>query len=129
MRPILRGFLPCDAAMPITAVVGILLGLYVGAYYLVVDQALYPSNKSGLWAPVPFYSDRLPVDCTRKVEWSDRIAPFFAPTHWLDRRLRAKKWEPRRLRGPWTVQPRSADASSAPRADGIVELMCGRRGD
>lgn len=117
------------ATLPVVAGVALLLGVYVGAYYSCVGQAMYPSEKPGLWDPVPFYAGRLPVKVCRKTEWSERVAPLFAPTHWLDRQLRAGLWEPRKLRGPWTMEPHAATSTKpAPRrhsVDGVERTRPG----
>jgi hypothetical protein len=67
-----------------------LLTLYVGAYYWLV----FPVGWSG--DPIPFYR------CT--AEARDAIRAFFAPMHWLDRRIRRHVWEPS-SRNPHVWEP------------------------
>ena len=67
--------------LPVAGAVLLLAG-YVGAYYAMVypydGMALFPSRRNGT------------------VSWGVRPAweRFFAPIHWLDRRLRPDVWEP-----------------------------------
>jgi hypothetical protein len=68
--------------MPAAVTLTVLVGLYVGAYYGLVERNSY----RGGWAPHFAISqgDQYPS------VWSQ----FFAPIHWLDRRLRPHVWEP-----------------------------------
>jgi hypothetical protein len=55
----------------------------VGAYY----WSVYPVGWSG--DPVPFY--RCPAEAD---DAYDAIRAFFAPMHWVDRRIRPDVWVP-----------------------------------
>jgi hypothetical protein len=67
------------------AVLGVLLGLYAGAYYAMVKPRkveLVDSNMSG--PPIRG------VIAEYRVK---RLKPYFAPAEWLDRRVRSTVWE------------------------------------
>lgn len=65
--------------------VAVLLGLYVGAYYATADSEIVstvgvPGNFPPMWQPT-YSIGNLEFD-----GW------FFAPVHWIDRRIRPEVW-------------------------------------
>lgn len=70
------------------AVLAVLIGGYVAAYYATVERALLTEN----------YSDRIKEICPIYPSLNRRLVNprtrFFTPIHWLDRRLRPHVWEP-----------------------------------
>lgn len=75
---------PTCLALP--AAIVLAAAFYLGAYYWMVRQGKYSGTPYYLNAPYvgPF-----------DAEWeraNQRYVRFFAPAHWLDRRLRSAKW-------------------------------------
>jgi hypothetical protein len=74
------------------AVVALLLAAYVGAYYATV-QPLGKLVSSDTWMiAVPFYGPESELYHLDNAPWQERLQPFFAPIHWLDRRIRPQVW-------------------------------------
>ena len=79
--------LPVALALPLLLAVG-----YLAAYYLTVgvshqyDESLLVVSPDAL-GEIRVLEYRVPVDQSVAV-W------FFAPAHWLDRRIRPRVWEP-----------------------------------
>lgn len=94
---------PTSVVLPAVLVLT-LLGLYVGAYYGLVDRnALGPDPDASVY--VAFYpvtnrsqSRRFNMQhgghfwMARQTLANDRMTLFFAPVHWLDRRIRPQFW-------------------------------------
>jgi hypothetical protein len=78
--------------LPTTVAVILLLASYVGAYYVMVHPETYDPGLPRY----PFYATRL--EGRRLTRYMETSRPFFAPVHWLDRRLRPHVWEPPRWR-------------------------------
>lgn len=88
---------PTSAPWIAAVVLLVLTGGYVGAYYVVVDSAavghafdddfveILPTYPI---APVKMFD--VTISRSHKSAWR----PFFAPIHWLDRRIRPHVWTP-----------------------------------
>jgi hypothetical protein len=78
--------------LPVAVTLAALLGLYVGGYYAMVWR----------WGRMPRYSlgpPRYPgledkIEPERVSRSQRRRQRFFAPIHWLDRRIRPDAWGP-----------------------------------
>jgi hypothetical protein len=74
--------------LPGAVALTVLLGLYVGAYYAMVEPtATYAKG-------VLFPPNIIPVYRVKANWYLDEAGWVFAPIHWLDRRLRPEIWEP-----------------------------------
>lgn len=73
------------AMLPIVVTIGVLLGIYVGAYYATV-------RNSGWRNAAPQYTSLDLLLEQMRFPW---LAPLFAPMHWIDCRLRPVFWETR----------------------------------
>ena len=75
--------------LPVAVTLAVLLGLYVGAYYAMVEPI--PAQKyvlsKGAYSAVPTF-------LATYSRWDDWLTPLFSPAHWLDRRIRPHVWEP-----------------------------------
>jgi hypothetical protein len=78
------------------AVLTVLLGLYVGAYYAMVEPVPFdddpPDFEATYYCPfAPFLESRRGLGL-RVLRWQTECDAFFAPIHWLDRRIRPNFW-------------------------------------
>ena len=72
--------------LPVAGVAMLLaLAAYVGAYYMMVRPVLKPLAPKR--EVIPWYQGKSGSEATYR-----RWATFFAPIHWLDRRLRPDYW-------------------------------------
>ena len=71
--------------LPVAVTLAVLLGLYVGAYYMTVEPLLLERTSLGTTNPVVAVANyrRFPA-----------LGTLFSPIHWLDRRIRPHVWEP-----------------------------------
>jgi hypothetical protein len=80
--------------LPVAVTLTVLLGLYVGAYYWMV-QPLGRRVSGDPWLiATPFYGPESELYHLGHTPWNDRLRPLFTPMHWLDRRIRPHVWEP-----------------------------------
>lgn len=68
----------------------VLLGLHVGAYYATVDVKVDTAWRRYGVVTVEEATGTSPTYSV----WHPWTRPFFAPVHWLDRRIRPQFWEP-----------------------------------
>jgi hypothetical protein len=80
--------------LPIAVTLAALLGLYVGTYYA-MSHPRSTGWPRGTFLVEPFYGTREygQVPLPAEMEWHLRLFPFFAPIHWLDRRIRPHVWD------------------------------------
>jgi hypothetical protein len=81
-------------------VVMVLLGLYVGAYYWMVERTFkldWPAATTTYFAEYPpvaeYWTESYEINSASDVSFR-RWSRFFAPIHSLDRRIRPHVWEP-----------------------------------
>jgi hypothetical protein len=68
--------------LPVAVALTVLLGLYVGAYYWLAEP----------FPPSAFPGERYTANVAGyPLKW---MGTFFAPIHWLDRRIPPHVWEP-----------------------------------
>ena len=79
--------------LPVLATLVVVLLVYLGAYFAIVDHYISDSRVKVIYVPfrrwtegADGFSYRNPV-----YGYAER---FFAPAHWLDRRLRPHVWVP-----------------------------------
>jgi hypothetical protein len=72
--------------LPVAVTLTVLLGLYVGAYYAMVEPVSAEGELPGPIYSLPFHKFDILFD------W--KVTPWFEPAHWLDRRIRPRVWEP-----------------------------------
>ena len=70
--------------LPMVVTLAVLLGLYVGAYYAMVQPAVGSDFYALPWEPYDDFHGAA----------ADRCSLLFRPIHRLDRRLRPHLWEP-----------------------------------
>jgi hypothetical protein len=80
--------------LPVAVTLAVLLGLYVGAYYAMVEPQINLPGYRGYTVIErtiePNYWGKLPVG----FDPNGALKAFFTPVHWLDRRIRPHVWEP-----------------------------------
>src|SRR5690349_3050581 len=88
---------PTSVVMPALVAALVLLGPYVGAYYATVkpDFVALSDPDFGRNAVYPLlYGTGWETDTSKFMTGQARWNRFFAPIHWLDRRIRPHAWEP-----------------------------------
>jgi hypothetical protein len=81
---------PASIALP-AALVLALLGVYVGAYFAAVKPAFVPYGN-GIGCMYWVGKKTVGGGTADDYRSSRRLDTFFAPIHWLDRRIRRDMW-------------------------------------
>lgn len=78
---------PMSPVLSIAVTLAVLLGIYLGAYYTIVKPIMGEAH----------YADHRKYSFGDFMEADNRWRRFFAPIHWVDRKLRPNVWGPKEL--------------------------------
>lgn len=85
----------------------LLVGVYVGTYYRLVEVLTSDSNSPGFWVEnhSPYYDSPSSWGYRSAQRWQRFAQTFFEPIHWVDCQIRPHVWSDLPIADPTVDEP------------------------